>query len=167
MASLLSGARRLWPYLSAAPRPRKLFRLSTTYGSRTGSRPTGGRSDSGHPSGPPADPLRGPRPAHRPQPPDVLQGAIPQGAADQVDELEWSSPILTGLHDLPPSPAVKVHSIIAVRPETARGDRSDGLVDDDSARLADAASERVVAAGHLCQDHPDVIGEVRRILLGP
>ena len=60
-----------------------------------------------------------------------------------------------------------MHSIIAVRPETARRDRSDGLVAYDSAHLADAASERVVAAGHLCQDHPEVIGEVRRILLGP
>ena len=60
-----------------------------------------------------------------------------------------------------------MHSIIAVRPETARRVRTDGLVTYDSAHLADAASERVVAAGHLCQDHPDVIREVRRILVGP
>ena len=32
------------------------------------------------------------------------------------------------------------------------------------AQVAGVASEKVVSAGHLCQDHPEVIGEVRRIL---
>ena len=35
----------------------------------------------------------------------------------------------------------------------------------ESAHVAGAASEKLVSAGHLCQDHPEVIGEVRRILL--
>jgi pimeloyl-ACP methyl ester carboxylesterase len=100
-------------------------------------------------------------------PPTFFKEFFRKGLPTSVDELEWSSPILTSLHDIPPSPAVKVHSVIAVRPETARRDRSDGLVTYDSAHLAEAASERVVSAGHLCQDHPDVIGEVRRILLEP
>jgi hypothetical protein len=33
-----------------------------------------------------------------------------------------------------------------------------------SAHVTGTASEKVVTAGHLCQDHPEVIGEVRRIL---
>ncbi|MDR3639570.1 MAG: alpha/beta fold hydrolase [Isosphaeraceae bacterium] len=81
-----------------------------------------------------------------------------------IDELEWGSPILTGLAGLSTAPAVKVHSIIAVRPDSPPGNRTDGLVRYDSAQVAGVASERVVATGHLCQDHPDVIGEVRRIL---
>jgi pimeloyl-ACP methyl ester carboxylesterase len=98
-------------------------------------------------------------------PPTFFKEHFRKGLPTSIDELEWGSPILTGLHDLAPVPAVKVHSIIAVRPETARRDRSDGLVPYDSAHLADVASEHIVAAGHLCQDHPEVIGEVRRILL--
>ena len=81
-----------------------------------------------------------------------------------IDELEWGSPILTGLSELPPAPAVKVHSIIAVRPGSPPEDRTDGLVKYNSAHVAGVVSEKIVATGHLCQDHPEVIGEVRRIL---
>jgi hypothetical protein len=59
---------------------------------------------------------------------------------------------------------VKVHSIIAVRSGSPPDDRTDGLVKYTSAHLDGVASEKVVATGHLCQDHPEVIGEVRRIL---
>ena len=34
----------------------------------------------------------------------------------------------------------------------------------DSAHVTGAETERMVATGHLCQDHPEVIGEVRWIL---
>ena len=81
-----------------------------------------------------------------------------------IDELEWGSPILTGLSDLHTAPVVKVHSIIAVRPGSPPDHRTDGLVEYTSAHLAGVASEKVVATGHLCQDHSEVIGEVRRIL---
>jgi pimeloyl-ACP methyl ester carboxylesterase len=82
-----------------------------------------------------------------------------------IDELEWGSPMLTGLSELTPAPAVKVHSIIAVRPATRASGRSDGLVRYESAHVAGVVSEKIVLTGHLCQEHPDVIGEVRRILL--
>jgi pimeloyl-ACP methyl ester carboxylesterase len=81
-----------------------------------------------------------------------------------IDELESGSPILTGLAELPTAPVVKAHSIIAALPGAPRNDRTDGLVRYASAHLGDAASEKVVAAGHLCQGHPEVIAEVRRIL---
>ncbi len=88
-----------------------------------------------------------------------------KGIPTSIDELEWGSPMLTGLSDLSASPAVKVHSIVAIRPDSPPGERSDGLVTYDSAHIAGVVSEKVVSAGHLCQDHPDVIGEVRRILV--
>jgi len=81
-----------------------------------------------------------------------------------IDELEWGSPILTGLRELSPDPAVKLHSIIAILPGAPAGDRTDGLVTYESAHVTGVASEKIVMTGHLCQDHPDVIAEVRRIL---
>jgi pimeloyl-ACP methyl ester carboxylesterase len=87
-----------------------------------------------------------------------------KGLPSSVDELEWGSPILTGLSDLSHPPATKVHSIIAVRPDSPPDQRTDGLVSYESAHITGATSEKVVPAGHLCQDHAEVIGEVRRIL---
>jgi pimeloyl-ACP methyl ester carboxylesterase len=91
---------------------------------------------------------------------DHFRKAVPSS----IDELEWGSPILTGLAGLSTPPALKVHSIIAVRPESPPGDPTDGLVSYASAHVAGVASEKLVATGHLCQDHPQVIAEVRRIL---
>ncbi len=91
---------------------------------------------------------------------DHFRKAVPSS----IDELEWGSPILTGLAGLSTAPALKVHSIIAVRPGSPQDDRTDGLVSFVSAHIEGVASEKVVATGHLCQDHPEVIAEVRRIL---
>ncbi|SIO65232.1 Alpha/beta hydrolase family protein [Singulisphaera sp. GP187] len=91
---------------------------------------------------------------------DHFRKALPTS----IEELEWGSPLITGHAELAPPPSVRVHSIIAVRPESPRGDRTDGLVTYESAHVAGAETERVIATGHLCQDHPEVIGEVRRIL---
>ena len=91
---------------------------------------------------------------------DHFRKALPTS----IEELEWGSPMITGLAELAPPPGVRVHSIIAVRPESPPGDRTDGLVTYDIAHVAGAETERMVATGHLCQDHPEVIGEVRRIL---
>jgi pimeloyl-ACP methyl ester carboxylesterase len=81
-----------------------------------------------------------------------------------IDELNWGSPMLTGLSDLHHAPAVKVHSIIAVRPGSPPDHPTDGLVEYTSAHLAGVTSEKIVPTGHLCQDHSEVIGEVSRIL---
>jgi pimeloyl-ACP methyl ester carboxylesterase len=85
------------------------------------------------------------------------------GLPSSIDELQWEAPFLKGLFELSPSPDVKLHSIIAVRPD--RRERTDGLVSYASAHLDGASSELVISAGHLCQDHPEVIREVRRVLL--
>jgi pimeloyl-ACP methyl ester carboxylesterase len=111
------------------------------------------------------DPLRA---AHRrlvaQNPPKFFREHFRKGVPSSIDELEWGSPILTGLSELAHSPALKVHSIIAVRPDSPPDHRTDGLVSYESAHVAGVTSEKVVSAGHLCQDHLEVIGEVRRIL---
>jgi pimeloyl-ACP methyl ester carboxylesterase len=97
-------------------------------------------------------------------PPGFFREHFRKGLPSSVDELEWGSPILTGLAELSHSPTVKVHSIIAVKPGSAPEHRTDGLVSYESAHVTGADTERLVASGHLCQDHPEVISEVRRIL---
>ena len=72
--------------------------------------------------------------------------------------------MLVGISELTHSPALKVHSIIAVRPDSPPDHRSDGLVTYENAHVPGTVSEKVVSSGHLCQDHSEVIGEVRRIL---
>jgi pimeloyl-ACP methyl ester carboxylesterase len=86
------------------------------------------------------------------------------GLPTSIDELEWGSPILTGLSELEIADGVKTHSIIADQRDPPRAGGGDGLVNYDSAHLDGVASETLVSSGHLCQSHPAVIREVRRIL---
>jgi hypothetical protein len=97
-------------------------------------------------------------------PADFFHEHFRKGLPSSIDELEWGSPILSGLADVAHPPAVKVHSIIAIRPASPPSRQTDGLVSFESAHIAGVASEKVVSAGHFCQDHLEVIGEVRRIL---
>jgi pimeloyl-ACP methyl ester carboxylesterase len=97
-------------------------------------------------------------------PPTFSREHFRKGLPTSIDELEWGSPILTGLLEVAHAPTLKVHSIIAVRPDSPPDHRTDGLVAYESAHIAGVASEAVIPAGHLCQDHAEVIGEVRRIL---
>jgi pimeloyl-ACP methyl ester carboxylesterase len=97
-------------------------------------------------------------------PPNFFHEYFRKGLPTSIDELEWGSPILSGLKELAHSPELKVHSIIAVRPDSPPGHRTDGLVTYESAHVEGVASEKVVSAGHLCQEHAEVVGEVRRIL---
>jgi pimeloyl-ACP methyl ester carboxylesterase len=112
-----------------------------------------------------ADPLRA---ANRrlvaQNPPNFFREHFRKGMPSSIEELEWGSPILTGLSELVHPPALNVHSIIAVRPDSPPDQRGDGLVSYESAHVAGAASEKIVSASHLCQDNLEVIGEVRRIL---
>ena len=87
-----------------------------------------------------------------------------EGLPTSIDELEWGSPVLTGLSELGLAPGVAAHSVIADRRDPPRAGGGDGLVSYDSAHLDGVASEVLVSSGHLCQGHPAVIAEVRRIL---
>jgi pimeloyl-ACP methyl ester carboxylesterase len=97
-------------------------------------------------------------------PPTFFHEHFRRSLPTSIEELEWGSPLLTGLAALPVVPTIRAHSIIAVRPNAPPTLRTDGLVAYESAYIDGVASEKVVAARHLCQDHPDVIAEVRRIL---
>ncbi len=98
-------------------------------------------------------------------PPDFFREPFRKVLPSSIDELKWESPILTALSELAHPPALRVHTIIAVRPDSPPGNRTDGVVNYESAHVAGATSEKLVTAGHLCQDSLEVISEVRRILL--
>jgi pimeloyl-ACP methyl ester carboxylesterase len=97
--------------------------------------------------------------------PEFFQERVRKGLPTSIDELEWGSPILTGLWELELAADVKTHSVIADRRDPPRIGGTDGLVSYDSAHLEGVKSEQLVSAGHLCQDNAAVIREVRRILL--
>jgi len=101
--------------------------------------------------------------------PDFFKEHFRKALPSSIDQLEWESPLITGLRKLNVAPTIKAHSIIAVKPGPAIGAansvRTDGLVTYDSAHLEGVLSEKVVSAGHLCQASPDVISEVKRILI--
>jgi pimeloyl-ACP methyl ester carboxylesterase len=97
--------------------------------------------------------------------PDFFNERFRKGLPTSVDELEWRSPILLRLDELGIAPAIKAHSIIADRNDPPRPSGSDGIVPYESAHFDGTVSELLVSSGHLCQDHPAVINEVRRILL--
>jgi pimeloyl-ACP methyl ester carboxylesterase len=97
--------------------------------------------------------------------PGFFKEGFRKGLPTSIEELEWEAPFLRRLSDLPISSTVKFHSIIPVRPDRLYAERTDGLVSYASAHLDSANSEVVISAGHLCQDHPDVIREIRRVLV--
>jgi triacylglycerol esterase/lipase EstA (alpha/beta hydrolase family) len=82
-----------------------------------------------------------------------------------VDDMTPGQPFNKALASLHVAPGVAQHSIIAVKDDGPPEKGNDGLVKYTSAHLADAASEVVVRSGHSCQSAPEVIDEVRRILV--
>ncbi len=86
-----------------------------------------------------------------------------------LDNMDPSSPLMQRLAVTPTSPAVTSHSIVCIGdadPDDADEllDADDGVVKYVSAHIEPVASELLVASPHSCQDHPDVVLEVRRIL---
>ena len=87
-----------------------------------------------------------------------------RGSPTSLDELRWEAPLLKGL----------LEAACFTRGEAAFDHRGPpGLAASRTNRwpgqlcqrhLDGATSELVVSAGHLCQDHPEVIREVRRVL---
>ncbi|WP_230413301.1 esterase/lipase family protein [Paraburkholderia antibiotica] len=103
---------------------------------------------------------------------DVLQTATnidSQGKTlhvpNSIEQLRETDPLIRATSQLPISPRVCFHSIIARR--NANGpleDSNDGVVPYRSAHLAGAQSEMVIVAGHSVQETPQAILEIRRIL---
>lgn len=91
----------------------------------------------------------------------MLRGGIPTSIA----ELGLDNPFLTTLSQLPRTEAVPVHSIIGRKnPDTPLEQSSDGVVPYMSSHIDWAESELVVTGNHVCQDLPDTIREILRIL---
>jgi pimeloyl-ACP methyl ester carboxylesterase len=84
--------------------------------------------------------------------------------ATSVDQLTWDHPLLQDLERAGAAAGVPFHSIIAALREPSAEGATDGLVPVASARLENVRSEFVVRTHHICLQHPEVIGEVRRVL---
>jgi pimeloyl-ACP methyl ester carboxylesterase len=82
-----------------------------------------------------------------------------------IDNMTPGNPFLRTLVEIPVAPGISAHSIVAVRGEGPPESGSDGVVSYESAHIEGVESELVVRSGHSAQSHPDVILEIRRILL--
>lgn len=84
---------------------------------------------------------------------------------NSIDNLDENDPFVRAVADLPISPVVRYHSIIARSdPATPLADSDDGLVPYRSAHLPDAESELVILSGHRVQNSVPATTEIRRIL---
>lgn len=84
---------------------------------------------------------------------------------NSIDNLSETDPFISATATLPISSRVQYHSIIAQRdPSVPLEASDDGLVPYASARLAGAASEKVLISGHSVQETAKAILEIRRIL---
>ncbi len=93
--------------------------------------------------------------------PEIRRGGLPSS----IDELRPDNPLLRTLTRLPIKPGVEIHSIIGQKdPDVPIVEGSDGVVPYRSSHLDWARSELVVPGNHMCQDTPETIRELRRIL---
>src|SRR5690606_6195515 len=84
---------------------------------------------------------------------------------NSIDNLSADDPFVRAAADLPISPRVRYHSIIAQADAGVPLQSSDdGLVPYRSAHLPGALSEKVITSGHSVQETPAAILEIRRIL---
>jgi pimeloyl-ACP methyl ester carboxylesterase len=92
--------------------------------------------------------------------PEIRRNGLPSS----IDELRTDNRLLMTLARLPRKP-VPIHSIIGQRDPTLPIDQgSDGVVPYNSSHIDWADSELVVPGDHGCQDTPETIKELRRIL---
>ncbi|MGY0611138.1 esterase/lipase family protein [Luteimonas sp. A501] len=89
----------------------------------------------------------------------------PIALPNSIENLSESDPFVRAAADLPISPKVKYHSIIAqADPAVPLEASDDGLVPYPSAHLPGAVSEKVIVGGHSIQESAPAILEIRRIL---
>ncbi|MDT4290341.1 alpha/beta hydrolase [Methylomonas sp. MO1] len=81
-----------------------------------------------------------------------------------ADNMNPNNPGLQALASIPVT-AVPAHSIIAVDGDGPKEVGDDGVVAYQSAHIDEAISEKVVRWNHSCQGQPEVVEEVRRILV--
>lgn len=81
-----------------------------------------------------------------------------------IGNMSPGSPFIQELAEMPIEPGIHAHSIIGVKGKP-KEESGDGVVSYQSAHLEDVESERVVVVGHSSQANPEVVSEVRRILI--
>jgi pimeloyl-ACP methyl ester carboxylesterase len=86
------------------------------------------------------------------------------GVPSSVDGLRLENPYLMTLDRLGMAPWVTAHSIVGKLGAGRLAESTDGVVPYTSSHVDWAASERVVPRNHACQDAPETIEELRRIL---
>ena len=91
--------------------------------------------------------------------------AILRRPPTSIDNMNPNNPGLKILASIPVPPQIRAHSIIAVEGDGPKEDGDDGVVAYQSAHIDEVISEKVVRWNHSCQDQPEAIEEVRRILL--
>jgi hypothetical protein len=82
-----------------------------------------------------------------------------------IDNMSPRNPALRILVSIPVASRIPAHSIIAVKGEGPQEEGDDGVVTYQSAHIDGVVSEFVVRWNHSCQGQPEVIEEIRRILL--
>lgn len=91
--------------------------------------------------------------------------AILRRPPTSIDNMNPNNKGLQLLSSLKISPDITAHSIIAVDGDGPIQEGDDGVVAYQSAHIEEAKSEKVVRWNHSCQGQPEVIEEVRRILM--
>ncbi len=86
-------------------------------------------------------------------------------APNAVDDMAPDSRFNKIIAQIPMSPDIPRHSIIAVRGDGPVEEGNDGVVAYESAHIDEARSEIVVKSSHSVQSNPETVREVRRILL--
>lgn len=82
-----------------------------------------------------------------------------------IDNMNPRNPFLLLLESMPVDPRIQAYSIIAVKGDGPKEEGDDGVVTYQSAHIDGVVSELVVRWGHSSQGQPEVIEEIRRILL--
>jgi hypothetical protein len=95
---------------------------------------------------------------------DEKVAAILSRPQTSIDSMNANNPALQTLASIPVT-AVPAHSIIAVEGDGPKEEGDDGVVAYKSAHIDEAVSEFVVRWNHSCQGRPEVIEEIKRILL--
>lgn len=81
-----------------------------------------------------------------------------------LDGMSPKNPVALKMADIPVAPGIKAHSIIAIQTSGDYHKGNDGIVKYTSAHVDYVESEFIVHSFHSCQDKPETIEEVRRIL---
>ncbi len=96
---------------------------------------------------------------------DFFTPAVREGLPSSIDELRRDNRLLMTMARLPIRPGLEAHSVIGSKNKADPIEQStDGVVPYGSSHIDWAVSEKVVPGDHGCQDTPETIEELRRIL---